>query len=94
MAGGAPMSPPVARRVLAWFREFRPLERTDSSLSPHETRLLSLLVDDRNLKTAAVELDITRATVAWHMRNIYEKLQGALQRSGLIREARVTFRLY
>jgi DNA-binding CsgD family transcriptional regulator len=76
------------------------LERTDCNLSPHEARVLSLLVDGHNLKTAATELDITRATVAWHMRNIYEKPQvhsksGAVAkalRAGLI--SRVTFRLY
>jgi DNA-binding NarL/FixJ family response regulator len=39
----------------------------------HETRLLRMLVDGHNLKTAAAELGMTRAGVAWHMRNIYEK---------------------
>jgi DNA-binding NarL/FixJ family response regulator len=93
MAGGAPMSPPVASRVLTLFREFRPREHDRSNLSPHETRLLSLLVDGHNLKTAAAELDVSRATVAWHMRNIYDKLQvhskseavAKALRSGLIR---------
>jgi DNA-binding NarL/FixJ family response regulator len=75
LAGGAPMSPSVASRVLALFREFHPLEHAGCGLSPHEIRLLSLLVDGHNLKTAASELAVTRATVAWHMRNIYEKLQ-------------------
>jgi len=93
MAGGAPMSPSVANRVLSLFRDFRPREHDGSKLSPHETRLLSLLVDGHNLKTAAAELDVSRATVAWHMRNIYEKLQvhskseavAKALRSGLIR---------
>ena len=93
LAGGAPMSPPVASRVLSLFREFRPLEHADCNLSPHEIRLLSLLVDGHNLKTAAAELDVSRATVAWHMRNIYEKLQvhskseavGKALRAGLLR---------
>jgi DNA-binding NarL/FixJ family response regulator len=93
MAGGAPMSPPVANRVLTLFREFRPREHDGVNLSPHETRLLSLLVDGHNLKTAAAELDVSRATVAWHMHNIYEKLQvhskseavAKALRSGLIR---------
>jgi len=44
-------------------------------LTPHEARLLGLLVDGHNLKTAAAEIGVTRATVAWHMRSIYEKLQ-------------------
>ncbi len=93
MAGGAPMSPSVARRVLALFKEFRPPQQADYNLSPHETRLLSMLVEGHNLKTASAELHVSRATVAWHMRNIYEKLQvhskseavAKALRSGLIR---------
>jgi DNA-binding NarL/FixJ family response regulator len=75
LTGGAPMSPSVASRVLALFRAFRPLDHEGTTLSPHEKRLLGLLVDGHNLKTAAAELGVSRATVAWHMRNIYEKLQ-------------------
>jgi DNA-binding NarL/FixJ family response regulator len=44
VAGGAPMSPEVARRVIALFREIRPPERADYQLTPHETRLLKLFV--------------------------------------------------
>jgi DNA-binding NarL/FixJ family response regulator len=57
------------------FRDFRPPEKSDRKLTPHETRLLALLVDGHNLKTAATEIGVSRATVAWHMRSIYEKLQ-------------------
>jgi DNA-binding NarL/FixJ family response regulator len=73
--GGAPMSPPVARRVIELFRDFRPPEKSDRKLTPHEAKLLGLLVDGHNLKTAAAETGVSRATVAWHMRSIYEKLQ-------------------
>src|SRR5204862_5617215 len=45
VTGGAPMSPEVARRVINLFRESRPPERADYNLTPHETRLLKLLVD-------------------------------------------------
>jgi len=44
-SGGAPMSPEVARRVVALFREFRPPDRVDYNLTPHELRLLKLLVE-------------------------------------------------
>src|SRR5260370_36489765 len=40
VAGGAPMSPEVARRVVALFREIRPSSGTDCELTPHEVRLL------------------------------------------------------
>jgi DNA-binding NarL/FixJ family response regulator len=73
--GGAPMSPEVARRVIALFREIRPPDRSDYELTPHETRLLKLLVEGHNYKTAAVELGVTTHTVSFHLRSIYEKLQ-------------------
>src|SRR5213592_3992142 len=75
MDGGAPMSPEVARRVIKLFREIRPPERADYKLTPHELRLLKLLVEGHNYKTAAVPLGVKVTTVAFHMRNIYEKLQ-------------------
>jgi DNA-binding NarL/FixJ family response regulator len=73
--GGAPMSPEVARRVIALFREIRPPERADYELTPHETRLLKLLVEGHNYKTAAAELNVSIHTVSFHLRSIYEKLQ-------------------
>ena len=73
--GGSPMSPEVARRVIALFRDIRPPERADYELTPHETRLLKLLVEGHNYKTAALELGVSVNTVSFHMRRIYEKLQ-------------------
>ena len=73
--GGSPMSPEVARRVIALFRDIRPPERADYELTPHETRLLKLLVEGHNYKTAASELNVSVNTVSFHMRHIYEKLQ-------------------
>jgi DNA-binding NarL/FixJ family response regulator len=75
IGGGAPMSPEVASRVIKLFREIRPPERADYKLTPHETRLLKLLVEGYNYKTAAVELGVSVTTIAFHMRNVYEKLQ-------------------
>lgn len=75
VGGGAPMSPEVARRVIALFREIRPPERADYQLTPHETRLLKLFVEGHNYKTAAAELGVSFNTVNFHVRNIYDKLQ-------------------
>lgn len=75
VSGGAPISPQVARRVVALFREVRPPDRTDYQLTPHETRLLKLLVEGHNYKTAAIELKVSVNTISTHMRHIYEKLQ-------------------
>jgi len=74
-AGGAPMSPEVARRVINLFREFRPPNRSPSHLTQQETELLKLIVDGHSYKTAAAKLDISTSTVSFHLQNIYGKLQ-------------------
>jgi DNA-binding NarL/FixJ family response regulator len=73
--GGAPMSPEVAHRVIKLFREIRPPERADYELTPHESRLLKLLVEGHNYTTAAEELGVSYNTVKFHMRHVYAKLQ-------------------
>ena len=75
VTGGAPMSPEVANRVITLFREIRPPDRSDYELTPHETRLLKLLVEGHNYTTAAAELGVSYNTIKFHMRHIYEKLQ-------------------
>jgi DNA-binding NarL/FixJ family response regulator len=69
------MSPEVARRVIALFREIRPPERADYQLTPHETRLLKLLTEGHNYKSAAAKLGVAVGTVSFHLQHIYEKLQ-------------------
>jgi DNA-binding NarL/FixJ family response regulator len=73
--GGAPMSPEVARRVVNLFREIHPPERADYNLTPHELRLLKLLVEGHNYKTAAAQLGVSFNTICFHIKSIYEKLQ-------------------
>jgi DNA-binding NarL/FixJ family response regulator len=75
VAGGAPMSPEVAARVIKLFREVRPPERVEYDLTPYEQRLLKLLVEGYNYVTASEELKISYNTIKFHFRNIYAKLQ-------------------
>src|SRR6185369_4081757 len=74
-SGGGPMSPEVASRVIKLFRDIRPPEKVEYDLTPHETRLLKLLVDGHNYTTAAEELGVSFNTIKFHMRHIYEKMQ-------------------
>jgi DNA-binding NarL/FixJ family response regulator len=74
-AGGAVMSPSIARRVVELFRQFRPPDRADYGLSPQESRLLKLLGEGHHYKTAAAELGISVHTVNSYLKRIYEKLQ-------------------
>jgi DNA-binding NarL/FixJ family response regulator len=73
--GGAPMTPEIARRVVELFRSVRPPNRADYQLTPHEMRLLKLLVEGHNYKTAATQLGVSFNTICFHIKNIYEKLQ-------------------
>ena len=74
-AGGAPMSPEVARKVLRVFRTLQPTPPgATNALTPQELRLLRLLGDGHSYESAGANLEITVNTVRKHVRNIYEKL--------------------
>jgi DNA-binding NarL/FixJ family response regulator len=75
VARGAPMSPEIARRVVNLFRTVRPPDHSDYSLTPHELRILKLLVDGHSYKSAASEMGTAFHTIAFHVQNIYQKLQ-------------------
>jgi DNA-binding NarL/FixJ family response regulator len=75
VGGGAPMSPQIARRVIDLFRLKQPPKYAEYLLTPHEIRLLKLLVEGHNYKTAAAEVGVTPHAISFHMRHIYEKLQ-------------------
>jgi DNA-binding NarL/FixJ family response regulator len=72
--GGAVMSPEVAIRVVELFRKTKAPEQLSQSLTPQEMRLLKLLTEGHQNKTAAGELGISIHTVSFHLRAIYEKL--------------------
>ena len=69
------MSPEVARRVLSLFREIQPPEHADYHLTPHELRLLKLLVEGHSYKSAAQRLGVSVKTISFHLQKIYDKLQ-------------------
>ena len=72
--GGAPMTPEIARRVVTLFRDLRPPRCSTCQLTPHEMRLLKLLVEGHIYKTAAAELGVSINTICFHIRSIYQKL--------------------
>lgn len=74
--GGAPMTPQIARRVIEHFQVTRgPKLPSAYDLTPHELRILRLLVEGHYYQTAAHELGVTVNTVRFHIRHIYDKLQ-------------------
>jgi DNA-binding NarL/FixJ family response regulator len=73
-AGGSPMTPRIARRVLGFFKE-RPAKQPDYGLTERERDILQLLVEGLVKKEIAARLDISFHTVDMHLRHIYEKLR-------------------
>jgi DNA-binding NarL/FixJ family response regulator len=74
-AGGAPMSPEIASKVIRQFRRIAPPAEAVERLSPQESRLLAAIAAGKSYKEAAVELDVSINTVRAHIRSVYEKLQ-------------------
>jgi DNA-binding NarL/FixJ family response regulator len=73
VAGGAPMTPHIARRVLTMFRRV-PAPEGDHGLSPRELDVLRALGQGHSYKTAAGALGLSLDTVRFHVRHIYAKL--------------------
>jgi DNA-binding NarL/FixJ family response regulator len=73
-SGGAPMSPEIARRVLAMFQRVAPPPGAEHGLTARERQVLQLLVDGHSYKTAALELDLALDTLRFHIRHVYQKL--------------------
>jgi DNA-binding NarL/FixJ family response regulator len=73
--GGAPMSPPVASKVLQMFR-FQGNQGKNEfiDLSAREKEVLALLVKGKSYKAVASGCYISIDTVSTHIRHIYEKL--------------------
>lgn len=73
-SGGAPMSPEIARLVVARLRQVNPNTQPDANLTAQEIRLLQLLSDGYSYEGAAHQLQITVNTVRNYIRSIYDKL--------------------
>jgi DNA-binding NarL/FixJ family response regulator len=77
-AGGSPMTPGIARRVLELFKtnaQNPPPIARDYKLTPQEKKILQLLVDGKSYKMIASELFVAVDTIKSHISNIYAKLQ-------------------
>lgn len=74
MAGGAPMSGSIARRVIEVFRAPVAAPSPSDSLSTREREILALLAEGLVAKDVARRTSLSYQTVRVHLRNIYEKL--------------------
>ncbi len=72
-AGGAPMSPQIARKVVEYFNPSKQKPRI-SPLTDREKEIVVGLVDGLSYKMIADRMEITLETVRHHIKNIYRKL--------------------
>ena len=73
-AGGAPMSPEIARKVVELFRRTKAPPAEDARLTPQETKLLALLAEGHSYEAAASRLVVSVNTVRNYIRSVYDKL--------------------
>ena len=85
LAGGAPINPHIARKVLERFATISP-PKGDYGLSRREKEILHLLTEDLIQKEIADRLSVSPHTINMHLRNIYSKLH-VQSRSGAVAKA-------
>jgi len=73
-AGGAPMSPEIARKVVMTFRKSPPPGEPEIELSPRQIRILQLLAEGHSYKNCAESLGLSLDTIRFHVRKIYDRL--------------------
>jgi len=74
-AGGAPMSPEIAKRVVDVFRRIpNPAARPTEGLTTRELSFLSLLARGYSYKAAGAALGVSVNTIRKYVRVLYDKL--------------------
>ena len=74
LAGGAPMSMQIARKVVDHFHRIRRPASDVEKLTPREQEILKLLARGHSYKEISESLNISLNTVKTHMHAMYEKL--------------------
>lgn len=72
--GGAPMSGPIARKVLNFFDKTSKKSENEFGLSEREAEILALLAQGFRYQDIADQLFISFGTVRTHIYNIYAKM--------------------
>ncbi len=72
--GGSPMSPLIARKVVASFQKQKQEAKHVESLTARELEILQLLSEGLLYKEISVKIEISIGSVKQHLHRIYEKL--------------------
>lgn len=75
LTGGAPMSPNVARMVIASMHKYAPAAEIPYQLTAREKEILIALSQGTGYKAIAAQYHISLDTVRTHIKNIYQKMQ-------------------
>jgi DNA-binding NarL/FixJ family response regulator len=75
LGGGAPMSPPIARRVLESFRPMAVPRADEEELTSREREVVQLLAEGATYDEIGQILRISTNTVRTYIRATYQKLQ-------------------
>jgi len=73
-AGGAPMNPQIARKVIEYFNPAKPAKK-ESPLTDREKEIVIGLVDGLSYQAIGDRMGITIETVRSYIKTIYRKLQ-------------------
>jgi DNA-binding NarL/FixJ family response regulator len=75
VAGGSPMTPQIARRLVQHFRNGKKEEPDLTGLTDREREVLENLAAGRTYKEIADRLGVSKDTVRTYIRRLYEKLR-------------------
>lgn len=82
--GGAPMSPPIARKVIQYFHQFEKLGDF-TPLTKREQEIMREVATGRTFKEIAEAMGISYETVKAHVRNVYQKLHVTSRTSAVVK---------
>lgn len=85
LAGGAPMSGEIARRVIESFRRKAKSPEQAVGLSAREEEILVLLTQGNSNKLIAAQLGLSYDTVSSHLKRVYQKLHVNSRTEAVIR---------
>lgn len=74
LRGDPPLSPAIARRMIAHFNAAAPAEGGEVALTPRETEVLRLVAKGFTQQEIAGHLGLSRHTVVDHVKSLYRKL--------------------
>lgn len=87
--GVPPLSPAIARRVMAHFRATGPADEAGGALTQREAEVLGFIARGLRVADVALALELAPSTVASHIKAIYRKLNISSRAEATFQAARM-----